>query len=118
MQPLLILIAGPYRSGTDDQPERIARNLHMMNETAYAVYQRGHLPVCGEWFALPLIEQAGSQRLGDEPFNAIFHPVSVQILNRCDAVLRVGGPSVGADEMVRVAQQAGKLVFTHLAELP
>jgi GDP-mannose pyrophosphatase NudK len=33
-------------------------------------------------------------------------------------VLRVGGPSAGADEMVAIARERGKLVCTSVDELP
>lgn len=115
---LLILIAGPYRSGTNDDPARMQANVQAMNEEALRVWQRGHLPLVGEWFALPLVETAGSQRVGDAIFNEIFHPIAVQLLERCDAVLRIGGASTGADEMVRVARQQGKLIFEQLDEIP
>lgn len=114
----MILVAGPYRSGTDDQPERIAANVKQMNDVALQLYQQGHLPVLGEWFALPLVEAAGSRQLGDEVFNAIFHPVAIRLLKRCDAVLRVGGASKGADEMVTIGQAQGKFIFYNLADVP
>lgn len=31
MTPLLVLVAGPYRSGTDGDPARIAANLHRLD---------------------------------------------------------------------------------------
>jgi hypothetical protein len=115
---MMILIAGPYRSGTNDDPKLIEANVHAMTGMALSVFRAGHLPVMGEWFALPLIELAGSQRIGDEIFNEIFHPISRQLVARCDAVLRIGGPSSGADEMVSLAQQNGKQVFFRFEDLP
>lgn len=114
---LLILVAGPYRSGTNDDPERIAANVKAMTDTALELYRLGHLPVLGEWFALPLIEAAGSRRMGDAVFNEIFHPVAVRLVAHCDAVLRIGGPSAGADEMVKTGEQQGKIIFYNLAEI-
>src|SRR3954451_12433261 len=96
--PLLVLVAGPYRSGTGDDPAKLAANVDAMNRAALDVYRAGHLPITGEALALPLVELAGSQRVGDEVFDSIFHPIARQLLERCDAVLRVGGASVGADE--------------------
>jgi hypothetical protein len=115
---LLVLVAGPYRSGTGDDPAKLAANVAAMNEAALAVYRAGHLPVTGEALALPLIEVAGSRRVGDEVFDEIFHPIARRLLARCDAVLRVGGPSAGADEMVAIARERGKLVCTAVDELP
>jgi hypothetical protein len=114
----MILIAGPYRSGTNDDPVLIAANVRAMNEMALRVFRHGHLPVLGEWFALPLVELAGSQRIGDAIFNEIFHPIARQLVARCDACLRIGGPSQGADEMVEAARQHGKLVFQRFEDIP
>lgn len=108
---LLILVAGPYRSGTQDNPALIAANVQQMTDVALRIYRKGHLPVMGEWFALPLIEAAGSQQMGDAVFNEIFHPVAVQLIDHCDAVCRIGGASAGADEMVATGIKKGKLIF-------
>ena len=69
--PLLILVAGPYRSGTGDDPELIAANLRAMDEAALALFRRGHLPVTGEALALPLAALAGSTRVGDAAFELV-----------------------------------------------
>lgn len=114
---LMVLVAGPYRSGTGDDPAKLAANVAAMNEAALAVYRRGHLPVTGEALALPLIELAGSERVGDAAFDEIFHPIARRLLERCDAVLRIGGASAGADEMVSLAREQGKAVYTSVAEL-
>jgi len=60
----------------------------------------------------------GSKKIGDEVFNEIFHPIAVRLLKKCDAVLRVGGPSAGADEMVRVGRSLGLAIYTSLEEIP
>lgn len=118
MSPLMILVAGPYRSGTGDDPAKIEANLRAMTETSLALFRAGHLPVTGEALALPLLEVAGSTRLGDEPFEEIFHPVAERLLSRCDAVLRIGGPSQGADRMVAQARAEGLSVYTSLGDVP
>ena len=115
---LLILVAGPYRSGTNDDPALIAANVKNMTDTALRLYNIGHLPVLGEWFALPLIEAAGSGKTGDEIFNKLFHPVAIRLVDHCDAVLRIGGPSTGADEMVAVGISRGKIIFNDFDEVP
>ncbi len=118
MQTLWILIAGPYRSGTGDDPAKMAHNVEVMESFALPIYRKGHIPVLGEWFALPLVRLAGSSRVGDDAFNEIFHPIAEQLLARCDAVLRVGGASQGADLMVTLAQEGGLQVFYSLDEVP
>jgi hypothetical protein len=115
---LMILVAGPYRSGTNDDPVKMEANVTAMTDIALRLYRAGHLPMVGEWFALPLVEAAGSQQVGDAVFNEIFPPIARRILERCDACLRIGGASQGADEMVRLAQAQGKQVFYRLEEIP
>ena len=115
---MMILIAGPYRSGTGDDPEKMEANVHAMEAYALPIFRLGHIPVLGEWFALPLVHLAGSKQIGDEAFNEIFHPIAERLLSKCDAVLRVGGASQGADLMVEVGRNNGLQVFTGLEEIP
>jgi hypothetical protein len=72
----------------------------------------------GEWYALPLIEHAGSSGIGDPVFNEIFHPISRRLVAKCDACLRIGGPSAGAEEMVALARANGKAVYFSIADVP
>ena len=118
MNALMILVAGPYRSGTNDDPVLIAKNVQAMTETSLRLFRAGHLPVMGEWFALPLVERAGSKGVGDAVFNEIFHPIARRLVAKCDGCLRIGGPSSGADEMVTLAKQHGKAVYYSLEEVP
>jgi hypothetical protein len=115
---LLILVAGPYRTGTGDDPEKMAANVGVMEAYALPLFRAGHMPVVGEWLGLPLVALAGSRRVGDEPFEEIFHPVAERLVEHCDAILRVGGPSRGADLMVDLAARRGRRVFRRLNEVP
>jgi hypothetical protein len=115
----MILVAGPYRSGTDGDPARIQANVEAMTVASLALWRRGHLPVMGEWFALPLIEAARADGVAAADADAeIFHPIAERLLERCDACLRIGGASEGADRMVRVARELGKTVYHDLDEVP
>jgi hypothetical protein len=114
---LMILVAGPYRSGTNGDPALIQANVDAMTGVSLQLYRRGHLAVMGEWFALPLIERADSD--GDQAaYEEMFHPIAEQVLARCDACLRIGGPSDGADRMVRRARELGKTVYLNLEDVP
>lgn len=114
----MILIAGPYRSGTNDDAGLIARNVQEMEAYALPIFRAGHIPILGEWLALPLVRLGGSGKIGDEVFNEVFHPIATRLLEKCDAVLRIGGPSAGADEMVRVGRSLGLKIYTTLEEIP
>ena len=115
---MMILIAGPYRSGTNDDPALMQKNVEQMESYALAIFRAGHIPMVGEWLALPLVALAGSSKLGDEAFNEVFHPIATRLLEKCDAVLRVGGSSAGADEMVRVGRGLGLNIYTDVREIP
>ena len=117
-EPLMILVAGPYRSGTNGDPALIKANVDAMTAVSLELFRRGHLPVMGEWFALPLIEAAEATGSYGDADAEIFHPVAERVLARCDACLRIGGPSDGADRMVQVARELGKPVFFHIGDVP
>jgi hypothetical protein len=115
---MLILIAGPYRSGTGDDPAKMAANLKRLEEPSYALFRAGHVPVIGEWVALPVWNAAGGERIGDDLYEEIFHPVAGRLLALCDAVLRLPGDSKGADNDVRIARERGIPVYYRLEDVP
>ena len=115
---MLILIAGPYRSGTADDPAKIAANVQTMESYVLPIFRLGHIPLLAEWLALPLVQLAGSTHIGDGPFNEIFHPIAERLLEKCDGVLRVGGDSNGADQMVEIARRKGLKIFSKLEDIP
>ncbi len=115
---LMILIAGPYRSGTGDDPALMEKNLHFLESVALPLYRAGHIPMIGEWVALPLLREAGSKRPGDAIYDEILYPIANRLLTKCDAVLRLPGASKGADEDVRLAKERGLPVYQSLAEVP
>jgi len=118
IKSMMILIAGPYRSGTNDDPVLIQNNVELMESYALPIFRSGHIPILGEWLALPLLRLAGSRKIGDDAFDEVFHPVAVRLLEKCQAVLRVGGPSAGADEMVRIGRELGLKIYQSLDEIP
>ncbi|RZL36986.1 MAG: ADP-ribose pyrophosphatase [Rubrivivax sp.] len=114
--PLLVFIAGPYRSGTGDREDAIAANVKAMQDAAVQVAALGHVPLLGEWVTLPLIEAAGGQR-GDAIWDRFFHPHAQAVLQRCDLLLRIGGDSDGVDRMVKAALAQGLPVHYGLDHL-
>ena len=117
-ESLMILIAGPYRSGTGDDPALMERNLRTLESVALPLYRAGHIPMIGEWIALPLLREAGSKHPGDAAYDEILYPIARRLLSRCDAVLRLPGASKGADEDVRLARELGLRIFETLADIP
>lgn len=114
----MILVAGPYRSGTADDPAKMAENVRVMERYALPLFRAGYLPVVGEWLALPLVALAGSTRVGDAAFDEIFHPIAERLVEHCQGLLRVGGASQGADLMARIATDHGIPVYHALREIP
>ena len=116
-RPLLILIAGPYRSGTGDDPELMAANLRTLERAAWPLFRAGHLPMIGEWVALPVLDSAGADvhsPLADQ----VLYPTAERLLAHCDAVLRLPGESTGADQDVAIARERGLPVYTRLEDVP
>ena len=87
-------------------------------ETSLQLFRRGHLPVMGEWFALPLLEARGLEEASAiAMFDEIFHPISGG-WSQVRRLLRIGGPSAGADEMVATGRKLGKTIYLALDEVP
>jgi len=115
---MLILIAGPYRSGTNDDPKLMHENLKRLESQALQIFRLGHVPMIGEWVALPLIRLAGSQKPGDDAWTEIQYPVAHRLLEKCDAVFRMAGESKGADNDVRIAKERGLKIFYNIEDIP
>ena len=107
-----IMVSGPYTSGARDDAERES-NLRAMNLAAVEILEAGHVPIIGVNMALPIIQAAGSQA-----FDSVMMPLSLALAERCDACLRIGGPSAGADAEVLVFRRSNKPVFSSIADIP
>lgn len=115
---LMILIAGPYRSGTHDDPDKMRRNLETLESAAWPIFEKGHVPMIGEWAALPILRSGGGGVPGSALYDAVMYPTAHRLLARCDGVLRLSGVSAGADNDVRIAKERGIPVWTDIAEIP
>jgi hypothetical protein len=116
--PLMILIAGPYRSGTGDDPELMATNLARLEEAAWPLFQAGHVPMIGEWVALPVLRSAGATGVTDPLAEHVMYPTAERLLQHCDGVLRLPGESKGADQDVAIARERGIPVWHRLEDVP
>ena len=87
-ESMMILIAGPYRSGTADDPEKMAENLRRLEAAAFPIFQKGHVPMIGEWAALPILHGAGGGAPGSAVYDSVMHPTAHRLLAHCDGVLR------------------------------
>jgi hypothetical protein len=117
-KPLMILIAGPYASGTNGDPELMRRNLKRLEAAAWPIFQAGHVPMIGEWVALPVLESAGASGPNDPLAEQVMYPTAQRLLAHCDAVLRLPGESKGADQDVAIARERGIPVYASLQEIP
>lgn len=117
-KPMLILIAGPYRSGTGDDPAKMAANLQRLETAAWPVFDAGHVPMIGEWVALPVLRSAGEPSPTAPFAQQVMYPTAQRLLQHCDAVLRLPGESTGADQDVAIARERGIPVYFDLADIP
>ncbi len=114
-KPLLILIAGPYRSGTDGDPALISQNLARLEGASGPIFRLGHVPMIGEWVALPVLRTVDPEAAAE---GDVMYETARRLLQHCDAVLRLPGESFGADKDVEIAQQLGLPVYRSLDEVP
>ena len=115
---LMILIAGPYASGTNGAPDLMAQNLARLEEAAWPIFRAGHVPMIGEWVALPVLSSAGATGPAYPLASDVMYPTAERLLQHCDAVLRLPGASRGADQDVAIARRRGIPVYTSLDEIP
>jgi hypothetical protein len=87
-----------------------------MREASMHLFRAGHMPVMGEWFSEPLVSHAGQDLAADEAVDEVVHPLNERLLARCDAVLRVGGPSASGDALVALARARALRVFFSLKD--
>ncbi len=118
VKPLMILIAGPYSSGTRNNAELMAANLTRLELAAWPLFEAGHLPMIGEWVALPVLSSAVANGAVGASSKQVMYPTARRLLTHCDAVLRLPGDSAGADQDVELARQHGLPVWFDLAEVP
>ena len=109
-----IMVSGPYTAGNAG-PKRRAKNLMAMNDAALELFRAGHQPIIGVNMALPIIEAAGG---GEDAYDEIMMPLSLDLADRCDACLRVGGPSTGADDEMKRFKASGRPVYRNVDEVP
>ena len=114
----MILIAGPYRSGTGDDPAKMAANLARLEEAAWPLFAAGHVPMIGEWVALPVLSSAGAAGPLDPLAERVMYPTAQRLLQRCDGVLRLPGDSTGADQDVAIARERGIPVWFRIEDVP
>ncbi|PWD51964.1 DUF4406 domain-containing protein [Serinibacter arcticus] len=114
--PQLILIAGPYRSGTGGDPALIAANLARLEEASAPIFRAGHVPMIGEWVALPVLREL--EAVGEVGDADVMYETAARLLRHCDAVLRLPGESSGADTDVRIARERGLPVYTAVEQIP
>jgi hypothetical protein len=87
-----------------------------VEEVALPLFHAGHIPVVGDWFAEPPAALSGPPPVEDDTVAEISHPLAERLLGRCDAILRVGGPSMGADALVGMGRSRGLRVFFNLED--
>jgi hypothetical protein len=107
-----IMIAGPYTSGAADEAER-SGNLAALNRAALSLFRSGHVPIISVNLALPIVAAAGAS---EGAFDEITMPLA--LIERCDACLRIGGPSRGAEQEADRFRATGKPVYHRLDEVP
>ena len=118
MTAQLILIAGPYQSGTGGDPAAMAANLRRLEEVAWPIFERGHVPMIGEWVALPVLSSAGADGPLDPLAEQVMYPTAERLLQHCDGVLRLPGESTGADQDVAIARERGIPVWHRVEDVP
>ena len=88
-------------------------DLLSVQEAALTLFDAGHIPLVGEWFASPMsaLPSCGAG------FEDLFRPLAERLLRRADAVLRLDGASLAADTVVAMARSQGLRVFSNVEDV-
>jgi hypothetical protein len=91
-------------------------DLTSMEEVASVIFDAGHVPVIAPWFTEPLVAHSGFDAGTEESVDQILQPLTERLIARCDAILRVGGPSAAAEAMAGAGRARGLRVFYDVKE--
>ncbi|ROL84325.1 GDP-mannose pyrophosphatase NudK [Pseudomonas chlororaphis] len=105
---LTILVAAPRYSATDNAAA-LAQQVASLDDWAAQLFEAGHNPVFGQWLGLA----TDASSAADE-----FQARARQQLQRCDALLRIGGACARADALVAMGEQLGLPVYRSLQDIP
>ncbi|MGY4663824.1 nudix-type nucleoside diphosphatase (YffH/AdpP family) [Pseudomonas chlororaphis] len=105
---LRILVAAPRYSATDDAAV-LAQQVASLDDWAAQLFEAGHSPVFGQWLGLAADD---SSAVGE------FQARARHQLQRCDALLRIGGACARADALVAMGEQLGLPVYRSLQDIP
>ncbi|AZE04844.1 GDP-mannose pyrophosphatase NudK [Pseudomonas chlororaphis] len=109
---LTILVAAPRYSGAED-PAALAQQVANLDDCAARLFEAGHSPVFGQWLGLAAEESSAAGEPG-----AGFQERAQQQLQRCDALLRIGGACASADALVAMGEGLGLPVYRSLQDIP
>jgi hypothetical protein len=91
----------------------MAANLRKLEAAAWPIFEAGHVPMIGEWVALPVLHSAGVTAM-DSLADDVLYPTAQRLLQHCDAVLRLPGESTGGSgRRNRPAARASCLLRHH-----
>ena len=96
----------------------MAANLTRLETAAWPIFRAGHIPMIGEWVALPVLSSAGATGPTDPLAADVMYPTAERLLQHCDGVLRLPGESKGADQDVAIARERVIPVYFSLDEVP
>jgi hypothetical protein len=108
-----VMVSGPYTGGSEDQ-SAWAANWRRLNEAALALWRAGYMPILGVNLAKQMADIAGGS---DDAQWALTTQLSLELVERCDACLRLEGASRGADAEVARFVALGKPVFPGIEQL-
>jgi hypothetical protein len=98
-----VYIAGPYSQGD------VAENVHNAMHYWDRLWEAGYCPICPHWSHFQHFIQP-------RPYEQWLE-YDLELLHCCDALLRIAGPSLGADREMWEAAKWGLSIFHSIEEL-
>jgi hypothetical protein len=107
-----IYVAGPYGRRSGYSVDLLTRNVLIATEIARDLVGMGHSPFVPHLYHW--VHLASNEELPEDRWLAI----CLEWVPQCDAVFRMMGESVGADNEVALAKSLGIPVYYNLKEVP
>jgi|SRR6218665_638957 len=107
---LTILVLGAYLSEDEIQSEINRSNVLLMEQTALNIFQLGYLPIIGQWL---LLNQLNKKNKVDH----LLEILAEELLDKCDALIRVENISPMADRIMELAKAKDKLMFNKIDDI-
>lgn len=110
MNPMMIYVAGPIT-------HNFIGGLIDACDIGMTLVEMGHVPYLPQTLMLMVLRHGTTDLEVGSPLYEMWLKFDFLVIDRCDALFRLPGLSIGADREVEYAKGQGKLIFDSVADV-